>query len=96
MEMEMAFTADMEDWQKLRTIFRRCCTDREWKYLMSCANFSRVFMEMETVEEFQAVCEAAANLLNIANIPGRTANTEHRLLECQEKLRAELALEGLR
>ena len=51
---------------------------------------------MQSVDDFQAVCEAAANLLNTARIPQRGAAIKSRLLECRDQLDRELQREGFR
>ena len=53
----------MDDASKLKRICQKCFREEEWEWLMQQSNFLKLLKDMKTVEDFEAICLVAENLL---------------------------------
>ena len=63
----------MEDLPKLKRICQKCFHEEEWSWLSVQPNFMKLYEEMATLEDFEALCEVAMNMLAVNGEGDRSA-----------------------
>ena len=83
----LGFTS-MEDVPKLKRICRKCFQEEEWNWLSVQPNFMKLYEEMATLEDFEALCEVAMNMLAV-NGEGDRSALARRLRENRDQINRE-------